>query len=163
MSRRGLLGAAALAFLPRSARAEEPLAVLGAAAARILPSADGPGAREAKVERFLEKQLATDLAEVRLVFEQLARLLDLWAQKSGGASFVALAPEAQDRVLGELSRGEIPVRAFPQQLVFRAFHSVVIEGFLSDPAHGGNDRMIGWKFVGFPEPHLRRPGGHGHH
>ena len=139
------------------------LAVLEAAAARILPSDDGPGARAAKVGRFIDRQLQGPLAALRPALEQLARLLDLWSQKSFRRPFIALAPAEQDMVLGQLARGEIPVRGLPQEALFRGLHSLTLEGFLSDPIHGGNDGEVGWRLVGFPEPHLRRPGGHHGH
>jgi len=101
--------------------------------------------------------------DIKNAFEQLARLLDLWSRKSFGKAFTALAPADQDAVVGQLARGEIPVRGFPQQAMFRGLHTLTLEGFLSDPVHGGNDGEIGWRTVGFPEPHLRKPGGgHGH-
>src|ERR1700674_5891291 len=81
LSRRGLLGAAAVLLLPRRAQADQTAAILEAAAARILPSDDGPGAREAKVGRFLERQLAGDLAELQPAFAQLARL-SIWGRRS---------------------------------------------------------------------------------
>ena len=39
----------------------------------------------------------------------------------------------------------------------------VLEGYLADPHHGGNHEQVAWKAIGFPEPPLRTPGGHGHH
>jgi len=164
LSRRGLLGSAALAAFAQALRAQETqtdtVAVLESAAARILPSDDGPGAREAKVGRFIERQLAGSLSSLRPAFDQLARLLDLWAHKTFRRSFAELAPEEQDAILAQLSRGQIPVRGFPQEAMFRALHTLTLEGFLSDPAHGGNDGEVGWRAVGFATPHLRRPGGH---
>lgn len=162
LGRRGVLGWTALALLGRGARGEDApadtFAVLDAVAARILPSDDGPGAREAKVGRFIERQLQGDLRELRPAFDQLARLLDVWSRRTFHASFVALAPADQDAVLQELARGQIPARGLPQEALFRALHTLVLEGFLSDPVHGGNDGQIGWRAVGFPEPHLRKPG-----
>ncbi len=136
------------------------VAVLEAAAARIIPSEDGPGAREAKVGRFIERQLAGDLRELRPAFEQVARLLDLWAGRAYGKPFVALAAAEQDVGLELLAHGQIPARGLPQEAMFRALHTLALEGFLSDPVHGGNDGQVGWRFVSFPEPHLRKPGGH---
>jgi gluconate 2-dehydrogenase gamma chain len=166
LGRRGLFGWIALAALARKVGAQattDTAAVLEAAAARILPGGDGPGAREAKVGRFIARQLEGDLAAVRPAFDQLARLLDLWSQKSFGKGFATLAAAEQDAVLGQLARGEIPVRGLPQQALFRGLHTLTLEGFLSDPVHGGNDGEVGWRTIGFPEPHLREPGaGHGH-
>jgi gluconate 2-dehydrogenase gamma chain len=162
LGRRRVLGWAALAVFARGARAQgtDTLAVLEAAAARIIPSEDGPGAREAKVGRFIERQLAGDLRELRPAFEQLARLLDLWAGRAYGKSFAALAAAEQDVGLELLAHGQIPARGLPQEAMFRALHTLALEGFLSDPVHGGNDGQVGWRFVGFPEPHLRKPGGY---
>jgi gluconate 2-dehydrogenase gamma chain len=166
LSRRGVLRWAAALVALRGAAADDPIdanAVLESAAARILPSDDGPGAREARVGRFIERQLAGPLAELRPAFEALARLLDAWSRKAHGRGYAHLGVKEQDEVLAQLSRGAIPVRGFPQQAMFRALHSLVLEGFLSDPVHGGNHDQVGWRAIGFPEPHLRRPGGtHGH-
>ena len=163
LGRRGLLGSVALAALARRLPAQqaptETAAVLDAAAARILPSDDGPGAKEARVGRFIERQLA-EAPALRPAFDQLARLLDLWSQKSFASSFTALPPAHQDAVLDQLARGQIPVRGFPQQAMFRGLHTLTLEGFLSDPVHGGNDSEVGWRAIGFAAPHLRKPGGH---
>ena len=42
-------------------------------------------------------------------------------------------------------------------------HGLVLEGFLSDPHHGGNKDQIAWRAIGFPEPSLRTRGGKPHH
>jgi len=168
LTRRDLLGWAAIAAFARSVQAQpapgtDPLAVLEAASARILPSDGGPGAREANVGRFIERQLAGKLSSLRPAFDQLARLLDLSSSKRFGKSFVALATGDQDAILIELSHGRLPARGLPQQALFRALHTLTLEGFLSDPVHGGNDGEAGWRSIGFATPHLRRPGGaHGH-
>ncbi|HYS07789.1 MAG TPA: gluconate 2-dehydrogenase subunit 3 family protein [Myxococcales bacterium] len=167
LSRRALLGSAAVAVLASRAAAQQDAtdtaAVLEAAACRILPSDDGPGAREAKVGRFIERQLAGELSGLRPAFEQLARLLDLHARRVFHVPFAALTQPDQDAVLGQLSRGALPARGFPQAELFRALHTLTLEGFLSDPAHGGNDGEIGWRAIGFAAPHLRKPGDpHGH-
>jgi gluconate 2-dehydrogenase gamma chain len=164
LGRRTILGCAALAgFARQLSGQDEPTQVtpiLEAAAARILPADGSPGAREANVGRFIDRQLAGSLAALRPAFEQLAKLLDLWARKSYGKRFLLLAPAEQDAVLEQLARGRIPVRSFPQEAMFRALHTLTLEGFLSDPIHGGNEGQIGWRSIGFAEPHLRRPGGH---
>ena len=183
LSRRAVVGGAApavaIAFLAGSCRREPPPApapaapapppprtgqVLGvtawaaleAATARILPSDDGPGAREAGVVAFIDAQLATPLLRpIASALSMTADLLDKWASARYGAAFARLAPEVQDGILDELARGRLPVKNFPQREAFRALHALTLEGFLSDPVHGGNAGMVGWRAIDFPEPGLR--------
>src|SRR5258707_4072307 len=166
LSRRRLLGSAAVPVLASREAAQQDApdrgAVLEAAACRILPSDDGPGAREAKVGRFIERQLAGELAGLRPACEQLARLLDLHARRVFDVPFAALTQPDQDAVLGQLSRGALPARGFPQAELFRALHTLTLEGFLSDPAHGGNDGEIGWRAIRAAAPHFGQPGGKPH-
>ena len=134
-------------------------AQVDAITARILPSDDGPGAREAKVIRFLERQLDGPLLRRRPAMQQGALLIDKWAQKRFGRGFAGLEAAQQDEILGQLARAEIPVKSFPQAALFRALHSLTLEGYLADPSHGGNDGEAGWRAVGFTAPGLR----HAHH
>lgn len=137
---------------------------LESATSRILPSDDGPGAREANVIRFIDSQLATPaMAALATVMTEGARLLDKWAETSHGGQFASLDPITQDQILTALSRAEIPVKSFPQAAFFQVLHGLTLEGYLSDPVHGGNAQMVGWKAIGFPEPPLRAPGDTGSH
>lgn len=136
-------------------------AALEAATARILPSDDGPGAREAGVVAFIDAQLATPvLRPIAGALEKTAELLDRWAQMKHGVPFAGLGTAVQDQILEQLARGTLPVKGFPQKEAFRALHTLTLEGFLSDPIHGGNAGMVGWKAIDFPEPGVRpgRPG-----
>ena len=131
------------------------LRTLDAATARILPSGDGPGAREAKVLRFIDLQVAGPLQRLRPALVAGASVLDQWGRKRHALPFAEVEPAAQDRILGELSRGEIPAPGFPQREVFRLLHTLTLEGFLSDPVHGGNHQQVGWRALGFHAPHRR--------
>src|SRR5215831_14383336 len=137
---------------------------LEAATARILPSDDGAGARGAGVIRFIDAELATPaLVKLAPVVIQGARLLDQWARERFGRPLADCAAGEQDEVLDALAHGRIPVKAFPQRELFQLLHTLTIEGFVSDPVHGGNAGMIGWRAIGFAEPHLRTPGEPAHH
>lgn len=147
--------------------APEAYRALEAATARILPgAADFAGAREARVMGFITRQLAV-APFVRLApgLVALAGALDQQATRRGKIAFAELDVAAQDAVLDELARGAWPGVAIPQRELFRVLHTLTLEGFLADPAHGGNHDGAGWKAIDFPEPPLRTPGGghaHGH-
>lgn len=140
---------------------------LEAATACILPaSADFAGARDARVMGFIEKQLAIE-PFVRLApgLVALARALDQQAVVRSKPAFAELDVAAQDQVLDQLARGMWAGVKLPQRELFLVLHSLTLEGFLSDPNHGGNHGGAGWRAIDFAEPSLRTPGaggGHGH-
>ncbi len=135
-----------------------------AMAARILPSDDGPGAREAGVIGFIDRQLAEPpLSTLGPIFIELAKRIELVSQKLHHRSYVDVSPADQDALIAKLSRAELSL-SLPEAQLYEALHTLTLEGFLSDPNHGGNADQVGWKYVAFPEPTLREPGAaHRHH
>jgi gluconate 2-dehydrogenase gamma chain len=149
-----------------------------AALARIIPTDDnGPGAREAGVVVFLDRQLAgawgqgdhfyrkgpflagTPGQGYQLAFTpaEMFRLgfakLDENARKLRGAAFADLTDAQQDELLEQAEHGKLDFGVLPSSTFFASLVDVAMEGFFSDPIHGGNRDKIGWKLVGFPGVH----------
>jgi gluconate 2-dehydrogenase gamma chain len=149
-----------------------------AAVARLIPADDdGPGAREAGVVVFLDRQLAgawghgdhfyrkgpflpgTPGQGYQLAFTpaEMFRLgfakLDENARKLRGAPFADLAIEQQDELLSQAEHGKLDFGTLPSVTFFASLVDATMEGFFSDPIHGGNRDKIGWKLVGFPGVH----------
>ncbi len=136
---------------------------LAAACGRILP-ADGafPGATEAGVITFIDRQLAiAPLSRIAPAVIALAHALDDAALARKASDFASLAPAMQDEILEALSLGKLGSK-LPEAALFRILHGFVLEGFLSDPNHGGNRDQVAWRAIGFVEPSLRVVGGNGH-
>ena len=146
--------------------------------ARLIPADDnGPGAREAGVVVFLDRQLAgawghgdhfyrkgpilpgTPQQGYQLAFtpSEMFRLgfakLDGNARKLRGAAFADLTTEQQDELLAQAEHGKLDFGALPSGTFFGSLVDATMEGFFSDPIHGGNRDKIGWKLVGFPGVH----------
>lgn len=156
----GIPDGVAGAMAPRILEAGERR-TLDAFFGRLIPSDDGPGAREAGVTAYLETQLTTrELAPLLPAVRGTVKLLD---RQAGNRSLAELRPAEQDAVIEALAAGKIPAPRFPQKEIFKVLHSLALEGYLGDPKHGGNAGMLGWKAIGFAEPHLRTPGGGGAH
>jgi gluconate 2-dehydrogenase gamma chain len=152
---------------PRPATALDPATyrTIDAATARILPAdGDFPGAGEARVIDFIDRQLAiAPLSRVAPAIVAVARALDDAARARRAAEYATLPALAQDEILDALSRGALGTK-LPEAELFRILHGLVLEGFLADPHHGGNKDSIAWKAIGFTEPTLRVKGGsHGGH
>src|SRR6187402_2894132 len=72
---------------------------LEAFCARLIPTdSNGPGAREARAAHYIDHALGGALALSRESYRSGLMRLDHQARLSKGASFAALAPDAQDAV-----------------------------------------------------------------
>jgi gluconate 2-dehydrogenase gamma chain len=134
--------------------------LIAAAAARVFPSDDaGPGANEAGVVVYIDRQLAGPYGRDRWRYTQapfengppevgyqaMETPRDLYrAGLKLLAGFDQLDAPAQDRAL----------RGIEETLFFRLLRTHVIEGMFCDPMHGGNAGMIGWQLIGFPGPSM---------
>jgi gluconate 2-dehydrogenase gamma chain len=150
-------------------------AFVEAAAARMIPKDElGPGALEAGVPVFIDRQLAGDFGKAttwymqgpwapglqtqgyqsRYTPAQMYRAaiaaIDKATQQASNAAFARLPGDDQDAFLKRLASGEQPLEAVESKTYFRLLLQNVMEGFFCDPLYGGNRDMVGWKLIGFP-------------
>ena len=140
---------------------EEEAMIVAAAAARIFPSDDsGPGAKEAGVAIFIDRQLAGPWGRDRYRYaqgpfdENAAHEFGYQGKASPRETyreglkalkgFDTLTPEEQDKKLHQIENTHL----------FALLRQNTIEGMFSDPLHGGNVDMVGWQLVGFPGPRM---------
>ncbi|MEO6444609.1 MAG: gluconate 2-dehydrogenase subunit 3 family protein [Gemmatimonadaceae bacterium] len=121
---------------------------LAAVAERIIPSEDGPGAREAGVIFFSDRALGSfAAAELPLVRQGLADLDARARHLPGAIPFDKLEASQQDALLRE-------VEAEP---FFDAFRRLTIVGMFANPSWGGNRDEVGWKLLGFEPRMVHQP------
>jgi gluconate 2-dehydrogenase gamma chain len=140
---------------------EEEALIVAAAASRIFPSDDaGPGAKEAGVVIYIDRQLAGPYGHDRYRYTQAP--FDENAPREFGyqgkttpsetyreglkglKGFENLSAEEQDKKLQQIENTHL----------FTLLRQNTIEGMFSDPVHGGNVDMVGWQLVGFPGPRM---------
>jgi gluconate 2-dehydrogenase gamma chain len=134
-------------FAPRREALENLTAAeadtLEAFCARLIPTdANGPGAREARAAHYIDHALGGALASSRESYRSGLMRLDHHARLSKGASFAALAPDAQDAVLEEVEKKDAGFFSLVQQ------HT--IQGTFCDPYYGGNADYVGWNMISYP-------------
>lgn len=122
---------------------------LEAAAARILPSDDGPGAAETDAAGYVARQLEDPrLGRNRhLVLRGLIEL-DAEADRRARRPYAALTTAEQDDVLGAAARGQLRLGKHRSDGFVRALTVLVLEGYLGDPSYGGNKGGAGWAAMG---------------
>jgi len=135
--------------------------VIAAACERIFPSdASGPGAKEAGVVIYIDRQLAgpygadkyryTKGPWVESVpehgYQGKANPRDTYRDGIAklGANFDELSVADQIARLQSLEKTHF----------FALLRAHTIEGMFSDPMHGGNAGMIGWQLIGYPGPRM---------
>lgn len=108
---------------------------LEAIAARILPTTDTPGAREAGVIYFMDKALGSFMSD------ELESIRGGLADLEAGitTSFSDLSEAAQDAYLRTLDHSHF----------FNRVHFMTIAGFFGMSSYGGNRNEVGWKLIGF--------------
>jgi len=154
----------------------EEFAFITAAVARLIPSDErGPGALEAGVPEFIDRQMNTPYAtgsnwymqgpfhpdmpkelgyQLPLVPQQIYRLgiadADGYSKQQHGKVFAQLSGEQQDALLQAMESGSAEFSQLPAKTFFAFLLQNTREGFFSDPIHGGNQGMVGWKLINFP-------------
>ena len=149
---------------------------IDAAVSRLIPNDDlGPGAREAGVTVFIDRQLAgpygsgshwymqgpwkkgektqgyqSRMSPAELYRAAIKAINSYCTGKFNGKKFAQLTADQQDQLLKRLESGDIKLEGADSKTFFTLFLQNTIEGFFSDPIYGGNRDMAGWKLIGFP-------------
>jgi len=129
----------------------EQAKLLDVITAHLIPTDDTPGAREAKVVRFIDHALATIFKDNQKDFAKtLADFTEFTSHyRPDGAAFLALTPNEQIDAIGELERLKPDV--------FRDLRGITMTGMFAHPEHGGNFGKIGWKLIGYEDRYSWAP------
>jgi gluconate 2-dehydrogenase gamma chain len=151
------LGAATVLPLPAAVRVRAQTAIsasfvslnaaeadtLRAIVARLIPSdANGPGALDARADRYIDRGLAGALKASRPAYVTGLANVNTRAQELKGAAFSRLSPADQDTVLTDIQKSSAQF--------FNLVRTHTIQGTFSDPFYGGNANFIGWDLIGYP-------------
>lgn len=132
-----------------------------AACERIFPTDEnGPGATEAGVVIYIDRQLAGPYGRDKYRytkgpwFESVpehgyqGKETPQQIYRTGigqlGNNFAAAPPDQQDLRLEKIQDDHF----------FQLLRAHTVEGMFCDPLHGGNIGMVGWKLIGFPGPRM---------
>ena len=170
----GALGSGYVFFTPAEGEFIE------AAVSRLIPNDPvGPGAVEANVPFFLDRQLAgkfgrgdhyylggpwpkgtpeqgyqTRFSPAQLYRAAISAVDQYVGANLGAATFAKLAAADQDKLLKAMENGDVKLDGgVDAKSFFAMFLQNTKEGYFSDPIYGGNKDMAAWKMIGFPGAH----------
>lgn len=135
--------------------------IVTAAASRIFPSDEaGPGAQEAGVAIYIDRQLAGPWGRDRYRYTQEP------FEENAGAEFGYQGRATPRQVYREglknlqgfdqlsLPDQDNKLRQIETTQFFSLLRRNTIEGMFCDPVHGGNIDMVGWQLIGYPGPRM---------
>jgi gluconate 2-dehydrogenase gamma chain len=121
----------------------------------IFPDDDlGPGAIEAGAVYYLDRSLAGAERYYQAHYRGAVLALDTLARARHRADFRNCTAEQQDTMVTDLAEDAAPEfgRTPTGTVFFELLRAHTLEGVFSDPAHGGNRNLSGWKLLGYPGP-----------
>jgi len=148
---------------------------LEAAVDRLIPPDElGPGAKEAGVTVYIDRQLCGSWGthgrnyrsgpwlegtpeqgfQSRFTPQEIYRAgireTNQHCNAQYGKNFDSLSAEQQEAVLQALDEGKLDLPSLSSKLFFGILWRNTEEGFFADPMYGGNRDKVGWKLLGFP-------------
>jgi gluconate 2-dehydrogenase gamma chain len=150
-TRRGFLATAAVSAVPASAKrglkffTEDEAKLVEALCEQIVPRDKDPGAKDAGVVYYIDKQLLGPLKRFGKHYK--AGLVAMNAT----VDFLKLPFDKQTEFLKSMEAGEVRHAAWSSQPAHSFFNMVVdhtMQGFYGSPKHGGNRGEASWKMLG---------------
>lgn len=143
---------------------------------RLIPADDtGPGAVEAGVAEFIDRQMDTPYGNGKLwymegpfkdnlpprygyqlayppreLYRRALAEVDAAVVKLHGKAFDALDAATRDDLMHQIEGGKLVLDSVPSSTFFAQLYQNTLEGYFCDPKYGGNKNMDGWRMVGFP-------------
>jgi gluconate 2-dehydrogenase gamma chain len=165
---------AAEAYKPTYFNADE-WRVLTQLVDRLIPADEtGPGALEAGVPEFIDRQMEAPYGHGALwylegpfhdagpefgyqlsftpreLYRAALPALGRVVRAQQGREFSELDDATKDEVILRMERGAFDLGVMPSRAFFDQLLQNTREGFFCDPVHGGNKDMASWRMINFP-------------
>jgi Gluconate 2-dehydrogenase subunit 3 len=116
---------------------------------QIIPSGDGPGAREAGVIYFIDRALVTFEADKREAYRYGMQEIQMARRKlfPDSTSIASLTAAQQIDLL----------RSVEKTAFFELLRTHTVWGFVGSPSYGGNREKAGWTHIGFDDRMMFKP------
>ncbi|MGO8932862.1 MAG: gluconate 2-dehydrogenase subunit 3 family protein [Terracidiphilus sp.] len=111
---------------------------------QIVPADDFPGASEAGVVTYIDRQLARTYKRHRNTYRDGLERADAMSRKRFGRDLPALSAQQQAEIVDAIEQQN---RKF-----FDLVRSHTLEGYYGSPRHGGNRDAVSWRMLGLAEP-----------
>lgn len=113
----------------------------------LIPADDAPGAVEAGVIHYIDRQLTKRFRKEQGAYREALKLADSMAAEEGAALFAELPLERRTRLLEAIEKS--------RPAMFNMVLDHCMQGFYGSPRHGGNKDYASWRMLGVPPAPIR--------
>jgi gluconate 2-dehydrogenase gamma chain len=121
--------------------------ILSALCDQIIPADDFPGASQAGVVTYIDRQLARHYRRHQNAYRAGLEEAEAISRKSSGQHLADASPAQRLQIALALEKEN---RTF-----FELLRQHTMEGYYGSPRHGGNRDAVSWRMLGLDEPPLR--------
>ncbi|MGO9895496.1 MAG: gluconate 2-dehydrogenase subunit 3 family protein [Bryobacteraceae bacterium] len=132
------------AAAPLVSLSADEASLLEALCDQIVPADDAPGAKQAGVLYYIDRQLAGPLGRFAPNYRQGLAQFASACRERAGREFPSLPFAQQTAFLKDVESGSVP----GLDVFFRMVADHAMQGFYGSPAHGGNRDEASWKMLG---------------
>lgn len=126
-------------------------------AEQIIPADKDPGATDANVINFIDKQLTGPYTRFQEMYRNGIPAIESSAKKLHQKAFYELEPMVQTTLMEQMQKGELPKEIWGdtnQQSFFRLALDHTMQGFYGSPRHGGNKNYVSYKMMRLDYPQV---------
>lgn len=126
-------------------------------AEQIIPADKDPGATDANVINFIDKQLVGPYTRFQEMYRKGIPALENSAQKLFQKAFFELDFPVQTNFMISMEKGELPEELWKetsQNGFFNLMLDHTMQGFYGSPRHGGNVNYVSYKMMKLDYPHV---------
>ena len=131
--------------------------MLIAIAEQLIPADKDPGATDAQVVNFFDKQLTGYYKRHQEMYRKGLQCMELSSGKIFEKAFTELEWKQQTAFLETMEAGKLPKEDWNevnQQSFFRLLLDHTMQGFYGSPRHGGNCNYVSFKMMKIDYPHV---------
>jgi gluconate 2-dehydrogenase gamma chain len=128
-----------------------------AVAEQIIPADQDPGARQAGVVYFIDRQLVGPYRRFQKTYRAGLESLQKTSRQIYGKPFEALAWDEQTELLQSLEAKRAPKELWTDPSAAEFFNLVrehAMQGFYGSPRHGGNRNYCSYRMMGLEYPRI---------
>ena len=135
---------------------KESLTIL-AFAEQVIPADHDPGATDARVINFIDKQLAGPYSALQDNYRKGIVAIEKSAERILRKPFYELEWDEQTHFMEQMEAGNLP-EEYWQEVNQRSFFNMLLDhtmqGFYGSPRHGGNKNYVSYKMMRLDYPHV---------